>query len=58
MPVLKKKPARSLLTADVRVRFIEGYLGLGLLRQAAAELRAIAAHDPPSAPVVAEPTPG
>lgn len=47
MPVLrkKKKAARSPLTADVRVRFIEGYLGLGMLRQAAAEVRAFAAKD-------------
>ena len=45
MPVLKNKPARSPLAADVRVRFVEGYLGLGLLRQATAELRAIAAPD-------------
>ncbi|MFM9031151.1 MAG: TPR end-of-group domain-containing protein [Opitutaceae bacterium] len=45
MPVLKKKPARSPLATDVRVRFIEGYLALGLLRHAAAELRAVATKD-------------
>jgi len=47
MPVLKnnRKVARSPLGADVRVRFVEGYLGLGMLRQAAAELRAIRAKD-------------
>lgn len=47
MPVLRKRAraARSPLTAEVRVRFVEGYLGLGMLRQAAAELRAIRAKD-------------
>lgn len=47
MPVLKtkKKAARSPLATDVRVRFIEGYLGLGMLRQAAAEVRAISVKD-------------
>ena len=47
MPVLKRKrnSARSPLAADVRVRFIEGYLGLGMLRQAAAEVRAFPARD-------------
>jgi tetratricopeptide (TPR) repeat protein len=45
VPKKKRKTARSPLAADVRVRFIEGYLGLGLLRQAAAEVRAFAAKD-------------
>ena len=47
MPVLTKKRrnTRSPLTAEVRVRFVEGYLGLGMLRQAAAEIRAIRAKD-------------